>query len=515
MDASGSDYNKINVGRPLPEFSRSNLTVLPPLIGQNTPLVILSNISVFEDVKVISDRNARREPIVMDIELATNSDRLSLESKISPIVSRTKAIELLRSMKANNLIQNKASTQPIFDDTGKSCYNSTGNRRRRYSVDCTPFAPENNDIQDRKQLQGEFCAISRKEGDRIRRKYTDTFVIEHPFWKRHEGRSLEVDGQSRVENPVLETSNTSIDGAAYQAITKIGVHGWLHDQTIDMCFDLLERISKSEDYGIALSDTTFARHVFVAGEHYIGALQLLDAEESVIQHYEEPRFDSELIKKFKSKDFILFPINDGYATGLDAARHLQSNEIKCLDVNPNGTHWSIMIVDCRTPETPALYLDSIHRNMNYGKSANMNVAEHILVGLRLLFQRERGNECKAQHVIFNVDTNAPSQRSENKSGGVEGGSACGPFVFLIVKELVQYIIECREEGKQVVIGDLTLPPGFAAKLEWDSKHTREVIRKMIDRERRTRDWLNMTSAWFDVLPQPGNFTGWQTWLRSP
>jgi hypothetical protein len=519
MNAGQSDNSKVDVGQALPKLSRSNLEVLPPLVGQATPLIILSSISVFEDIKAVGDPNAHRTPKATDITLRTNDKNLSqdeesLQSMFNLMSSRSEAIGILNNIRANDLDPIKALTPPVFGDIGKSCHELTDIRRRRYSVDCTPFRPEKRGIQGLMQVESESLTIFRKEGDRIRREYTDKFVVRHPFWKRYESRSLAKDNTSTAGDFVLENSNASISDTAYQAITKTGAAGWLHDETVDMCFDLLERISKSEKYGIAFSNTTSARSLFVDGEQYIGALQLSDLPDYVDKHYRSPHWDNEMIEKFKNKEFLVFPINDGYISGLNKARHLQSQYIGELEVKPNGSHWSVMIVDCRTPDMRALYFDSMHNNTNQGFSPNMEVSRHILVGLRLLCQTKFDNAGKPDDILFYIDPNTPLQRDDNKSGRIEGGSACGPFIFLIVKELVQYIIECHEEGKQDQIGNLALPPNFAVELDWDSRHTREVIRKMIDRERRTREWLNKTTEWLDTWPQPGNSTGWQTWLRS-
>jgi hypothetical protein len=168
-----------------------------------------------------------------------------------------------------------------------------------------------------------------------------------------------------------------------------------------------------------------------------------------------------------------------------------------------------MVVDCRTSVLKGRYYDSKDNNPAADRITNMNVARHLLHGLKLLFQDVPGFE----EINYTIEEHTPLQGRGNKSGFLDGGSACGPFVFLIIKEIVQYIVECYEDGAPEAIGDLSLPEDFAARLQWDSMYTRQVIQGLIDRELHTRKWLNRTAAWFDLRPQPGNATGWQTWLR--
>jgi hypothetical protein len=112
-----------------------------------------------------------------------------------------------------------------------------------------------------------------------------------------------------------------------------------------------------------------------------------------------------------------------------------------------------------------------------------------------------------------VNENTLLEGRDTRSGYLDGGSACGPFVFLITKGVVQYIVECYEDQKPEAICDLNLSSKFAGRLQWDSMHTRDVTKRLIGRELHTRQWLNRTAAWLDVRPQPGNPTGWQTWLN--
>jgi hypothetical protein len=39
-------------------------------------------------------------------------------------------------------------------------------------------------------------------------------------------------------------------------------------------------------------------------------------------------------------------------------------------------------------------------------------------------------------------------------------SGCGPFVFVMIEEFTQYIVECQEDNIAVGIIDIVLPPTF-------------------------------------------------------
>jgi hypothetical protein len=460
-------YENENTGQKLPRLSRSNLKVLPPLKDQITTSVVLSSIGVFHDVDAVGDPNVRRKPKISDW--------------MEQVETRFDIPEV---------------------------------RRRRYSVDCTTFGLETDVSKDPKKLQVDLCTTFREQSDQFRRGYNDKILLQHPFWRRFENTIPDADGEEfTARNLFLETANASIHNPSYKAISKTGIQGWLHDETIDLSFDVLERLLKSENYGIAISNTTLAQELFVIGEHYLAALEQPDLVE---QCYKAPRFSDELLAKLHNIDYLTFPINDGYVARLDAERLLQAKAFSRVGANSKGTHWSVMVVDCRGSTLSAVYLDSLRNNIRNGMSRNMQVARCLLLGLKLVEAKlsDTTTSIDPATMTFTIDPNTPSQRHDNESGIEEHISACGPFVFLIVKEIVQFIVECHEERKKDSIGPLSLPRGYAARLKWDSKHTRQALRGLLDRERRTREWLNGTAAWLDVLPQPGNLTGWQTWLRN-
>jgi hypothetical protein len=466
MNAANPGHDNGRIRQKLPKLSHSNLEVIPRLIGPVTTSAVLSSVGIFHDINAVGDPKTRREPKITDWLDLDESD----------------------------------SNQPEV-------------RRRRYFVDCTAFGLEKDSSGCLKKAQTDLCAMFREQEDRFRREYNDKILVRHPFWQRFESKIPDVSDEECPSQVIfLESAHACIHDPCYKAISKSGIQGWLHDETIDMLFDLLERVLNSESYGIALLNVTFAQDLFTIGEHYMAALGQPKLAE---QCYKSPHIDDNLLGKLIDKQYLVFPINDGYAARLDKDRLIQAQAFRRAGADSKGTHWSVMVVDCRATVVSARYLDSLHNNTANGMSRNMQVTECLLLGLQVLQAKYTSTALSNSptRIPLYVDPNTPSQRYNNKSGHREGISACGPFIFLIVKEIVQYIVECHEEGKQDAIGDLSLLPDYVKKLDWDSKHTREVLRGMMDRERRTKEWLNGTSAWLDLLPQPGSLTGWQTWLK--
>jgi hypothetical protein len=160
-----------------------------------------------------------------------------------------------------------------------------------------------------------------------------------------------------------------------------------------------------------------------------------------------------------------------------------------------------MVVDCRGPLLKGYYLDSLHNEAN-ANNMNQFIALMILEGVQILLNNAQYT-CSGVDLI--VDPYAPSQSRHNRSKKTDGGSACGPFVYLMAKEFCQYVLECGEDGKQVP-RDLGLPRGFAERLDWDSTQTRRSFKNLVDEEMRERKLLNGGRVdWFD--------DGWKEWLE--
>jgi hypothetical protein len=104
---------------------------------------------------------------------------------------------------------------------------------------------------------------------------------------------------------------------------------------------------------------------------------------------------------------------------------------------------------------------------------------------------------------FPIDANMPKQHMHNLCENEEG-SACGPFVWAIVKEYAQYIVECREDEERTGVPvpiELKLPEDFNIVCGWDSGQILRNVRNLINREGRVRMYLSepfgWTHLWFD------------------
>lgn len=59
-----------------------------------------------------------------------------------------------------------------------------------------------------------------------------------------------------------------------------------------------------------------------------------------------------------------------------------------------------------------------------------------------------------------VDWNVPDQVTNNRCRN-ECGSACGPYTWAIIKELVLYIVECKEDNFNIDEGELQMTKEFS------------------------------------------------------
>lgn len=394
-------------------------------------------------------------------------------------------------------------------------------KRRRYSVDCSAYGW----TADTKQMCGELSTnpnLNTKEQAVETRRHFDRSV--YPILsKAHNPVDVNPNSNFTSKNMCLESANASLHEPSLFTITQTGFGGWFQDEIIDMSFDFLERILDCQKHRIALSNVSWACEMFKTGEHAVGCSNL-----GLEKYYELPHWDMEAVAKLTDKDFLVFPVSDGYPANLHhgwpakaaAFRHIE-------DTGQRGRHWSVLLIDCRTrnmqahsldsldnkPGMHREYFDTVTQRFRDMRSDNYKVAECITKGLEVLLNSHIPGVCKKIDLTF--DTCTPHQSHQNTSRHCNSGGACGPFVYLAVKEIVQYIVECYADNKSEAIGNLKLPANFAAELQWNSQYTRQSIRILVNRELRTREWLNNgMSKWLDERPQPGYPTGWQTWLRS-
>ncbi|KAF1829644.1 hypothetical protein BDW02DRAFT_138893 [Decorospora gaudefroyi] len=235
-------------------------------------------------------------------------------------------------------------------------------------------------------------------------------------------------------------------------------------------------------------------------------------------------------QKIEAKDFLIVPISDGWHSMIQAGKwdeHIQ--QLKALGCTSETlaefgfapeqgdrskrTHWSLIVVDCREPILKTRYFDSDAEDRHQGtlKAANL-----ILSGLcgNLNYARPGCyNEDPDVHARnATIELRPPTQWTHNTCTRDKGAS-CGPFVYGIAKEMCQYIVECREDSQRLgtpVQIEIGLPEGFGERWAWDSGQTRAALRRVVEREMRSRVWLNGWERWFDER-ETGR-RGWRGWL---
>jgi hypothetical protein len=239
----------------------------------------------------------------------------------------------------------------------------------------------------------------------------------------------------------------------------------------------------------------------------------------------------QLVSKITDKHFLIIPISDGSEKRLlagranDTIRELEQDgytdaEIqmialsKDIDVSQTGRHWSVAVVDCRHKALNIRYFDSYGVN---GHQENLKALPDVLFGLHYIFENIRREYHDFTRTNVEVDENVPSQWTDNPCTDDKAG-ACGPFVYAIAKESTQYIVECREDAERsgqevdMVDIDIALPDDFVQRWSWDSEETKKSLKQLIERERKSRVYLNSTHEWFDDTNTGKE--GWQSWLRA-
>jgi hypothetical protein len=157
--------------------------------------------------------------------------------------------------------------------------------------------------------------------------------------------------------------------------------------------DLLERILECSKHKIALATVAEATEFFTIGHWVEAKCENLD----IIEAYHDDKVTDEATKKFGGKDFIICPINDAYPVGVLANLEFRAvsrilghvmPSLEDIDVTKaSGSHWSVVIIDCRQPRLDQLtklkghYLDSIDTKPNLNQT-NRVVAYHVIQGIR-------------------------------------------------------------------------------------------------------------------------------------
>jgi hypothetical protein len=110
-----------------------------------------------------------------------------------------------------------------------------------------------------------------------------------------------------------------------------------------------------------------------------------------------------------------------------------------------------------------------------------------------IFEYDLPSHYLLKDLKFVIDDNVPKQHLHNQGSGEEG-SACGPFVWALVREILQYIVECREDEERTRVSipvELALPEDINLICGWDSGNMRKDLRDLIDRETGKIGWKSM------------------------
>ncbi|KAF2125838.1 hypothetical protein P153DRAFT_389291 [Dothidotthia symphoricarpi CBS 119687] len=391
-----------------------------------------------------------------------------------------------RSMNTHHIRPKSACTiRRTIDDAGDCMWRLSHNgKTRRHSVSVH--------IVDR-------YAQSKQDALLFDRKAKEDIEIKEPLL----GSSKP---DARSDSFWLETPTSVITEKQFCEVDTPGV--WFQGESIDTSLGLLEGVLGCESHRIALCNTYHAYSIWQIGRESNPDIS-----------------NAPLVAKVSNKDFVVVPISDGWADWVEigqehekkqvlrSKRGMKDTEIdklygKTSGLQSKGRHWSVMVVDVRGKTFKGRYFDSFCTEVT---SHNATAAYTVLKGLRALEAHVQPEGQDGRDIELVVDKKTPHQGRDNVSGAADGGAACGPFVWAITKEILQFIVDCREDG--AVVTDIALPAGFGRRWAWDSRHTRMVIRNLIERERRVRVHLNKagrTYKWFD----DGGAPGWQTWLNT-
>ncbi|KAF2738801.1 hypothetical protein EJ04DRAFT_549694 [Polyplosphaeria fusca] len=268
-----------------------------------------------------------------------------------------------------------------------------------------------------------------------------------------------------LEQTYLELPNTSVTLGQTIAITEVG--HWLEDSEIGVSFEILSAYLDCDSHRIALINPLEAQNMFILGRD-----GLKKDEKSIRTAYDQE------IEAIKNKDFVFVPINEGYqAHGTEEAGNLYATG------DAGGTHWSLLVVDCRKSE-----LSGWHYNTSRDIKGHEKIATTCQAGIVHLL-----GEVKPVPVLRSgttiSDTKTPCQTENNKSRS-DGGGACGPCIWHLAGRLVMLMVDMQERAgntRDPVSGALVLDSDFmlecneeiSSERQLDSVLYREQMQRLI------------------------------------
>lgn len=187
---------------------------------------------------------------------------------------------------------------------------------------------------------------------------------------------------------------------------------WMRDSALGMSLDVLQHVLECHKYGISIISPNAAQIIYLAA-------RCDDADEASYDVYRH---------RLQDKRWIVLPINDGIGAYSD------------------GTHWSLVIVD--RVHKIGFYYDSM--GVNYHNRIQ-RLACDVSRGLLMVLREE------LLDWNFLPQEESPNQWWDNQFNHDRG--ACGPFVWKMVKLMIEKIIEYQLNGHEADC-DLSLPRGF-------------------------------------------------------
>ncbi|KAF2476965.1 cysteine proteinase [Lindgomyces ingoldianus] len=257
------------------------------------------------------------------------------------------------------------------------------------------------------------------------------------------------------EEIYLQLDESSLQNDEFHMIVDLQSCSWFRDNILNVALEMLSNQFSCKARRIEIANSMVSQILFRVG--YGG-----DVDNNNFVHYAEEK------RRFEDKDWIFFPINDGFASD-------DSTQV-C------GSHWSLVAIN--RPDGLAHYIDSMS---NEGNNKQALIGACVAEGL--------GNILEERYALY-IEEYAPDQYADNQCKSDLG--PCGPFVVVMIFKYLNLITEHQDEGTEEYI-DLSIPESFVSEA-WlfNSQRVRLHIREMIAEEQ-CRQETRRTAAEHDLV----------------
>ncbi|KAH7070537.1 hypothetical protein BKA63DRAFT_605774 [Paraphoma chrysanthemicola] len=357
-------------------------------------------------------------------------------------------------------------------------------RNRRWTIDCRTVhwagqydPPSWTKWKHTSDLDSDFCtnlhnawcvpssSINLPMGDQLPDPKRYTYLDRSDFYSPPNDDALYLDlPQSTLHNRDFHNLLKTADG-----------DGWYSDNTIGTSLETLKNITESEKHNI-----TILPPGQVLPLARLGATEDPDTEYA----YGPGKSKAETWSQFedisaaiKDKAFIFMPLSNSYRRNTDDYLYEAGHDQLA------GSHWTLLVLDCRGPVIQAMHFNS------KPELDMANVEQYCYRGAWFLL-RQLGMTIEAppsgdDQWKPRQANNVPHQGRDNAARDAGG---CGPFVWWMAKELIQYIADWTEEAGASLVEPATaifdLPLGYPEKAEFNSAHVRRCVMALCARERR-------------------------------